>query len=411
MSIRLNQIKAYASKRNIPLIPIQASSVSIINEPRLFYKYICDRIKTINTRLALSALYLGTGDKEMTLVQMIHDRIKQRKGLKVNLVMDINRANRKDEEGRSSVTTLGDLSNLYNVKLNLVETNPSNFRISSIFAKIRKFNEILSTYHSKILVFDNDVVVTGANLSDSYFDSRQDRYIVIGESEPLSNYLFQLLDKINEPSKSIRSVIRKHNTEYINLTNEDSDTYVIPLNQHGPSNLDDIEDFLKFLNLNLPEEARVYMSTGYFNPSPTINQMRICSVLAPSEASNGFFEGGGLLKYIPRIYSAIQKLYIHTHNQCRLFLYNKQGWTFHAKGIWVEGLEDLHINLIGSSNFNCRSSKRDFETQLAILTNNKDLIDKLKAERVALWKDTVQASAFEISPIFESLARWFKNYL
>lgn len=411
MSIRLSHIKAYASTRNLPLIPIKAKDISIINEPRLFYKYILHRIQTINTRLALSALYLGTGSKETALVQTIQERIQQENGLKVNFVMDANRANRRDAEGKSSVSILEEISNFDNVKLNLVDTNPSNFKISNIFQQFRKFNEILSTYHSKFLVFDDDVVVTGANLSKSYFETRQDRYMVIGGSKLLSDYLFQLLDKINQPSKPIRSVVRKHNTDYVIQSTEDSDTYVIPLNQHGPSNLDDIEDFLKFLNLNLPEEARVYMSTGYFNPSPTADQMRICSVLAPSEASNGFFGGRGLLKYVPRIYSAIQNLYIHTHSKCKLFLYNKPEWTFHAKGLWVEGLEDTHIHLIGSSNFNCRSSSRDFETQLAILTNNKDLIEKLRAERVALWRDTVQVNTFEISALFESLARWFKNYI
>lgn len=411
MSIRLNQIKAYASTRNLPLIPIKANDVSTINEPRLFYKYILDRIKTTNTRLALSALYLGTGTKESALVQTIQERIKQETGLKVNLVMDSNRANRKNNEGKSSISMLEELLNFENVRLNLVETNPSNFRISNIFQQFRKFNEILSTYHSKFLVFDDDVVVTGANLSKTYFESRQDRYMVISGSKLLSDYLFQLLDKINQPSKSIRSVVRKHNSDYVIQSNEDSDTCVIPLNQHGPSNLDDIEDFLKFLNLNLPKEARVYMSTGYFNPSPTADQMQICSVLAPSETSNGFFGGGGLLKYVPRIYSAVQKLYIHTHSKCKLFLYNKPGWSFHAKGLWVEGLEDIHIHLIGSSNFNCRSSNRDFETQLAIVTNNKDLIERLRAERVALWRDAIQTNTFEISPIFESLSKWFKSYI
>lgn len=411
MSNRLHQIKAYATKRNLPLIAIKADDISILNEPCLFYKYIIDRVKTINTRLTLSSLYLGTGPKEDYLVQAIQERIKQKRRLKVNLVLDANRATRPDGRGKSSLSTLGVLLNSDNLKLHLVKTYISNFGISNLLQHVQRLNEILSTYHSKLLVFDDDLLITGANLSGAYFESRQDRYMVIKDSRLLSDYVYEILEKVNQSPESIKSKIEDHNAKYINQSTEDSDTFVIPLNQHGPSGLNDIEDFLKFLNSTLPNDSRIYVSTGYFNPSSTINQMQICSVLAPSETANGFFGGNGLLKYIPRIYSAIQKMYIQSHSQCKLFLYEKPNWSFHAKGLWVEGLEDLHIHLIGSSNFNCRSSSRDFETQIALLTSNKNLADKLRDERLRLWEEARPANLQDNSSIYGILARMFRKFL
>ena len=39
--------------------------------------------------------------------------------------------------------------------------------------------EIFGVHHMKVHVFDNHVMMTGANLSEDYFTDRQDRCIVI----------------------------------------------------------------------------------------------------------------------------------------------------------------------------------------------------------------------------------------
>jgi len=42
-----------------------------------------------------------------------------------------------------------------------------------------RLNEIMGVQHTKILVFDQKVFLTGANLSEEYFTTRFDRWIVI----------------------------------------------------------------------------------------------------------------------------------------------------------------------------------------------------------------------------------------
>ena len=45
----------------------------------------------------------------------------------------------------------------------------------------------------KFYIFDNNILITGANLSEEYFTTRQDRYYYIKDSPELANYLFDLM--------------------------------------------------------------------------------------------------------------------------------------------------------------------------------------------------------------------------
>ncbi len=47
----------------------------------------------------------------------------------------------------------------------------------------------MGTFHTKIYIFDNSVLISGANLSEEYFVSRKDRYLLINDEPELANYL------------------------------------------------------------------------------------------------------------------------------------------------------------------------------------------------------------------------------
>jgi CDP-diacylglycerol--glycerol-3-phosphate 3-phosphatidyltransferase len=59
--------------------------------------------------------------------------------------------------------------------------------------------EVFGIHHMKFYVFDNDVIITGANLSEDYFTTRQDRYFVIKNAPELANYISDLLGIIQLP--------------------------------------------------------------------------------------------------------------------------------------------------------------------------------------------------------------------
>ena len=60
--------------------------------------------------------------------------------------------------------------------------------------------EIFGVHHMKFYVFDNDVLLTGANLSENYFTERQDRYMLIKNVPELANWLEDLYEILSNNS-------------------------------------------------------------------------------------------------------------------------------------------------------------------------------------------------------------------
>lgn len=51
-----------------------------------------------------------------------------------------------------------------------------------------RWNEVLSVYHIKSYIFDNNMIISGANLSNDYFTSRIDRYVLFENCPDLINF-------------------------------------------------------------------------------------------------------------------------------------------------------------------------------------------------------------------------------
>ena len=48
-----------------------------------------------------------------------------------------------------------------------------------------RWNEVLSVYHIKSYIFDNNMIIGGANLSNEYFTKRIDRYVLFEDCADL----------------------------------------------------------------------------------------------------------------------------------------------------------------------------------------------------------------------------------
>ena len=55
------------------------------------------------------------------------------------------------------------------------------------------YREIFGVHHIKAAVFDDDVILTGANLNDTYYINRTDRWWIIKNCQPLADYIADLL--------------------------------------------------------------------------------------------------------------------------------------------------------------------------------------------------------------------------
>jgi CDP-diacylglycerol--glycerol-3-phosphate 3-phosphatidyltransferase len=63
-----------------------------------------------------------------------------------------------------------------------------------------------------------------------------------------------------------------------------------------------------------------------------------------------------------------------------------EGWTYHAKGLWVTLPNERYpsMSIIGSSNYTKRSYSHDLEAGALIVTTNEDLKKRLGAEQTWL---------------------------
>ena len=66
-----------------------------------------------------------------------------------------------------------------------------------------RVNEVFGLSHLKVAVFDNTVLITGANLSHSYFIDRTDRYACIDGHPDLSDYYWSLLEQLESISYTL----------------------------------------------------------------------------------------------------------------------------------------------------------------------------------------------------------------
>lgn len=128
----------------------------------------------------MSALYLGTGNMEKYLVEKLNKRTKDNPDIRMTLLLDYMRGTRLNSKGESSLTMLKGLKQeAFKKKVrvgffHMPDTGMMKGRFSE--SPIR---EIFGVHHIKAHIFDDNVLITGANLSEDYFTDRQDRCMVI----------------------------------------------------------------------------------------------------------------------------------------------------------------------------------------------------------------------------------------
>lgn len=391
-------LRKFADQRSIPIIPVLAKNIEFLSGPSHFYNFLLNSIRESKIRIGLSALYLGTGPKEIQLVDALSEKLSTNSALEAIILLDQHRARRVNEDGQSSTSLLKSLESIVNFRLALIGTANE----LPLLSRFHRLNEIRSIYHSKFGIFDRNVLITGANLSEIYFEKRQDRYMVIRDTDYISNYVQDLAQTLSSDSSfatRIRELNSKHKQFSDRAIDQDvlQDTYVIPLLQFKKFCVTDTDNFLSSLSYN-SRDAEVHLSTGYFNPGEIINSINFKSLLAPSGRANGFYAGRGVLSKVPEMYASIYRSYLQEHSRTQLYLYERDGWSFHAKGIWIKYPQGLYMHIIGSSNFNVRSSERDLEFQLVLLTSNTDLINMLEGEREQLWSSSRRSCIQDFPP-------------
>nr|CAG4641823.1 EOG090X08SX [Eurycercus lamellatus] len=434
-----------------PCFPTNGSKVQILSRPEEFFNTLVEKTVQSKERITLASLYLGTGSHEKHLVKTIETVLKSESGSfkpKVSILLDASRGSRGSDNSRKTLLPLVQ-SYSEQCSVHLYHTPALRGFLKAILPE--RFNEVVGLQHMKIYIFDDALIISGANLSHDYFTNRQDRYLLIEDCKDLANFYNELVETVcqfsfrldgnndlymdpNFPHHPFKSTgdhfateakrridalfekqLCKNSESFLGFQHylDSADTWIFPFVQMGQLGIfmDNICT-AKILE-NVPYDAELCLATGYFNLTQEYMNSLLdvaqpnVHILMAHPSANGFLGARGVAGGIPAAYTLLayqfyRRLLDRAHDaRIRLWEYRRQGWTFHAKGLWISftssGDPRPCFTLIGSPNFGYRSVYRDLETQLAIVTTNSSLRDQLDRERRNLFQpvELVNESTFD----------------
>lgn len=356
----------FLSDTCLPMVkfPVTGEDVTFLTSPSEFFDAIIDGIATSKRRVYLSSLYLGsTKVKEALLLKNIKRKLKKSPSCKIHLHLDRCRSRRP---GPSSIVSF-----LQGIKE--PQFTCSLYQTDSVLAKLSPpiLREVWALSHLKVCVFDDLVLVSGANLSEEYFTIKQDRYSFIS-SEGLGSFFQELLDILahisysyhlgeeRPPSTDDRTIIPlmigKLFHKYSKVTTESAEsattiqttetpkTFLIPVLQMAPLLMSHDPLFIASIIKNVSdvngiEPPSITLSSAYYNPAATKRYFGGKGnvdplIITASMKSNSFYEAKGIKGVIPFLYNSMALQSIPSNGGGGINFYTKEGHYFHGKGLW-----------------------------------------------------------------------------
>ncbi|KAL8913442.1 MAG: hypothetical protein Q9171_001735 [Xanthocarpia ochracea] len=215
-----------------PRIDINPDQIEVLEGPKEFYETIKQKIRNANTRIYLSTLYIGKTEHE--LVSTIHQALSKSPKLKVSILTDALRGTREDPEP-SCASLLASLVVDFpdQVEIRMYHT-PNLTGLRKRFIP-KRINEGWGLQHIKLYGIDDEVILSGANLSSDYFTNRQDRYHVFS-SKRVTDYFA----RIHQAVCSISFLLQAGNsTSYV------SHNLTWPSTNPAPSPLSDPKGYIR----------------------------------------------------------------------------------------------------------------------------------------------------------------------
>lgn len=431
-----------------PRFVLNSGDIQILTHPHVFYSTLKDKILSSKRRVYLSSLYIGKTQHE--LVNCLDEALTKNEELKVYLLTDVLRGTREAPNGPCSASLLVPLvkkHGKHRVDIRMYHTPHLNGIRRSVTPK--RVNEMHGLQHMKLYGFDDEVMLSGANLSEDYFTDRQDRYYLF-RSKPLSDYYFdihsavaslsyQILESkekqgfrldwptsnsscephmnhqrfISDSSFLLEPLLKQHKLKSFEQFNDTDkfDTIVYPVSQFTPlmqPNYDPSTEkpvILRLLSYLDSPSVKWWFTAGYFNMYPQIqerllNGLAKGTVITAAPQANSFYKSAGFSYYIPEAYLLFAKKFLEEvakrGKQGLIKLYEWKngvvntpgGWSYHAKGLWITVPEDPKpsITIIGSSNYTKRAYLLDLESNAVVITKDENLKQQMSDEVANLMK-------------------------
>lgn len=396
------------------VFPLDGSTIRILDTPTCFINELENLASSARDRVRIATLYIGDGELERKLA----DAIQSSPATRVSVLMDLHRGTRVGQNSTHMLSTRmprGDVG-LFDAAGWLGACGPRG-----------RWKEVLGVMHAKYYMFDNSLLVSGANLGESYFTDRQDRYMCFDNAPHLCSMVDSMLDALhaNCDVPSLLPLFHpQKNGDEPTLDELSQDTLVFPTLQMGSQGVNHDHEVIQELLEGLVElpNSTLVLTSGYLNPpSEYLNALldpkgqATVRIVTGAPESSGFHTasqtGAGR---IPAMYAHIvDELLDNGGDRLEVYQYIRKEWSFHQKGIlWYSPDCEWLVTTIGSSNLGARSQLRDLESQLVVFTRNPELKQQLidESERVLQHCERVHeplrvADAF--SRFMSSLLRGF----
>jgi CDP-diacylglycerol--glycerol-3-phosphate 3-phosphatidyltransferase len=253
---------------------------------------------------------------------------------------------------------------------------------------------------------------------------------VHGAPSPLNNPE----DFISHASKQLTPLIQPPASQSPMTSTSANSTFVYPVAQFTPllkpdisTEYDAVTSVLRLLSSSpLLAHCHWLFTAGYFNIHPTVSSLLISStsknpnssepqgtVLTASPWANGFFGSPGVSGMLPAAYTHLSGVFLDRVAQQKKTDYiqlkewrrgtvgEPDGWTYHAKGLWINlpGETNPTLTFVGSSNYTKRSYGLDLEVGALVVTADEDLKRRLGEETAWLQKDAKPISREDLRKV------------
>ncbi|KAI4291744.1 CDP-diacylglycerol---glycerol-3-phosphate 3-phosphatidyltransferase [Pancytospora philotis] len=337
----------------------------VVDSPAEFHRMTIDKTRAAGS-VCLACLCMDAGDEARVLI----DALAARRANKQPTTLYLDRY--RNMGNAALVEYLNGKELWDNVRL----VDRAKFKFLP-----KMLNELLGVYHLKAYVFDDEVCISGANLSSPYFVDRVDRYYFI-KHRGLADYISRHVHNYNYTN------CKDDNLKIVDETEEFIARARQPQAQLSTRNTIQIFHYTEKEELDVLAKLfnhkyeRVFISTAY--PNLTRKHKAILGdvpfeLCIPSVRANTFNNDSRLGKFISDVYDySACKIKRAMPNAC-IREYQREKHSFHAKGMWLFA-EDFCVTIIGSSNFNQRSVQIDEESTWVIISDKPSVRAKLAAE-------------------------------
>ncbi|KAK0629561.1 hypothetical protein B0T17DRAFT_486565 [Bombardia bombarda] len=389
--------------RIAPSFRINGSQVRVLQTPTEFYETLKDKIRQAETRIFLSTLYIGKSEKE--LITTLQEALRAKPKLRLSILTDALRGTREAPEAScaSLLTPLIEEFGPDRVEIRMYHTpNLTGLRKRYIPKRV---NEGWGLQHMKLYGIDDEILLTGANLSSDYFTNRQDRYHVFSSRDitdyfsdihgAVSSLSFLILPSdspagfamawpgtnsapspLERPSefvsastgllstlispKGVPLILQGGGSESSTAGKKDTSVYVLAqfsqlLSPDTSTELPAISHILQTLSSSKYAKSSWTFTAGYFNPAPSLSKLLVSTasenntVITASPFANGFYKSPGVSGLLPDAYVLLARRFLRSvHHNKRDSAISLREWrkgTVGEPGAWTYHAKGLWVTL------------------------------------------------------------------